>query len=195
MTAVSARIDRTLHLVRHGQSTWNELRLVQGQQNAPELTELGRRQAAAAAQSLADIGLGAARLLTSDSTRAAQTAEIIGSRFGLRPHPTMLLRELHLGRFEGLSYDDAHAQLADVDLSHPDARYGGSESRNDVLARFLDLLHSELISDTEPGAEIIMVSHGDTIRIALGHLLGDDPLTGPWRSVENGSVATVRHCR
>ena len=49
MTAVPARADRTLHLVRHGQSTWNELRLVQGQQNAPELTELGRGQATEAA--------------------------------------------------------------------------------------------------------------------------------------------------
>ena len=193
MTEGKTRAIGTLHLVRHGQSTWNERRLVQGQQNAPELTELGRRQATSAAHALD--GIGPAVLLTSDSTRAAQTAEIIGGRLGLEPHRTPLLRELHLGRFEGLSYDQAHAELADVDLSHPDTRYGGSESRNDVLARFLELLQSDLVKNTAPDTDIIMISHGDTIRIALGHLLGDDPLTGPWRPVENGSVTTVKYCR
>ena len=47
-----------LYFVRHGQSTWNLERRVQGQQDEPELTELGRQEAADAAARL----LGAARI-------------------------------------------------------------------------------------------------------------------------------------
>ena len=69
-----------VYLVRHGQSEWNVLRLTQGQTMPPPLTALGRSQAASAAEILADELVGTARLLTSDLTRAVETARIIGSR-------------------------------------------------------------------------------------------------------------------
>ena len=40
----------TVHLVRHGQSTWNVEGRLQGQTVHPELTERGRREAAEAAE-------------------------------------------------------------------------------------------------------------------------------------------------
>ena len=35
-----------------------------------------------------------------------------------------------------------------------------------------------------------MVSHGDTIRIAVAELLGEDLADAPWRQIDNGSVTT-----
>lgn len=180
----------TLHLVRHGQSTWNLERRAQGQQDAPELTDLGRRQAAEAAAALS--GSGATLLLTSDLTRAVQTAEIIGKATGLVPIRTALLRELGLGSLEGLTSDEVGAALTGIDLAHPDTPYGDGESRNDVLARVRQLLAAGPVAAARPGEEVIMVSHGDTIRIAVAHLLGEHPVTGPWRPIENGSVTTIR---
>jgi probable phosphoglycerate mutase len=179
----------TVHLVRHGQSTWNLQHRVQGQRDEPALTVLGRRQAVDAAREL--VGARPARLLTSDLTRATQTAEIIGHALGLTPIPTPLLREQALGDLEGLTSQEASARLAGVDLSDPAVRNSGGESRHDVAARIAALLASPLVGDLDETDEIVLVSHGDTIRIAIAVLLGENQAAAPWRSIENGSVSTV----
>lgn len=179
-----------VHLVRHGQSTWNLEHRVQGHQSAPELTDLGRQQAAAAAAELA--GSNATLLLTSDLTRAVQTADMIGTAIGLVPTVSTLLREQSLGSLEGKTAAEARAAFAGVDLSDPQTPYGDGESRNDVLVRFRELLQWNTFARARPDDGIILVSHGDTIRIAIAHLLGEDPRTGPWRAIENGSVTTIR---
>ena len=179
----------TLHLVRHGQSDWNLQRRVQGQQNEPELTDRGRSQSSAAAERLA--GRTPVLLLTSDLIRAVQSAEIIGSAIGLVPIVTPLLREQALGTLEGLTNREAMERLRGVDLSDPTTRYGGGESRDDVLARFRLLLTTPPVADHGPADEIVLVSHGDTIRIAVADLLGEDLMQTPWRRIENGSVTTI----
>jgi len=178
-----------LYFVRHGQSTWNLDRRVQGQQDEPELTELGRQQAANAAAGL--LGAKIALLLTSDLARAVQSAEIIGTALGVSPIITPLLREQALGSLEGLTTRQATAALAGVDLTNPDSRYGGGESRNDVIARVRQLLVEPQISGLAEGAGVALVSHGDTIRIAAADLLGEDLMVAPWRRIDNGSITTI----
>lgn len=71
-------------LVRHGQSEFNAaftLTRVDPGIPDPELTEIGRRQAEAAAADLA--ARGVARLIASPYTRTLQTASIIAGRLGL----------------------------------------------------------------------------------------------------------------
>ena len=46
-------VTHPVYVVRHGQSEWNVRRLTQGQTPHPPLTELGRRQSAAAAALIA----------------------------------------------------------------------------------------------------------------------------------------------
>ncbi|WP_257953364.1 phosphoglycerate mutase family protein [Nocardioides sp. B-3] len=84
----TVRRARPVYLVRHGQSEWNVLRLTRGQTMHPRLTPTGRAQAAAAADSLA-LGLASrpVRLLTSDLTRAVETADIIGGAARRRTGP------------------------------------------------------------------------------------------------------------
>jgi probable phosphoglycerate mutase len=187
MTAPPTR--PTVHLVRHGQSTWNLQRRVQGQQDEPTLTDLGRRQAVDAARQL--VGARPVRLLTSDLTRATQTAAIIGLALGLAPIATPLLREQALGDLEGLTTQEASVRLARVDLSDPAVRYAGGESRDDVARRIAALLASPLVVDLDETDQIVLISHGDTIRIAMAVLLGENQADAPWRSIENGSVSTV----
>lgn len=101
---------RRLYFVRHGQSTWNVERRIQGQTMSPPLTTLGRLQARRAAMQLAQTG--ATTLLTSDAMRAMQTAKIIGPVLGLSSTPTSLLREQHWGDLQGQTSDDAWAIAA-----------------------------------------------------------------------------------
>jgi len=187
-------VSRVLHLVRHGQSSWNLEHRVQGAQHEPPLTDLGRSQARAAAAALLELlGGRPGLLLTSDQQRAVQTAEIIGGALGLRAIATPLLREQGWGLLEGLTTAAAMAELADVDLADPGFRWAGGESTTDVLSRVAELLGSATIADLPAGTEIILVSHGDTIRVLMTHLLGESLAEAPWRQFENGSVTTTRY--
>jgi broad specificity phosphatase PhoE len=77
--------------VRHGQSTWNVIDRMQGHELSPPLTDLGREQAALAAEALADQGV--VRILSSPAVRARQTADIIADRLGLEVVEEPLLLE------------------------------------------------------------------------------------------------------
>jgi broad specificity phosphatase PhoE len=77
--------------VRHGQSTWNVIDRMQGHELSPPLTDLGREQAARAAEALADQGV--VRVLSSPAVRARETAMIIADRLGLEVVEEPLLLE------------------------------------------------------------------------------------------------------
>lgn len=77
--------------VRHGQSTWNVMDRMQGQEISPPLTEMGRRQAAGAAELL--VASSAVRILTSPAVRATETAAVIADRLGLEVEIEPLLLE------------------------------------------------------------------------------------------------------
>jgi probable phosphoglycerate mutase len=191
------RLPGALHLVRHGQSTWNVLQRVQGQNDDAELTVLGREQASTAAQAL--VPHSAVRLLTSDLRRAMQTAEIIGGVTGLTPVPTALLREQGLGVIEGMGSAEA-AQEWDKAARRAYVQYGeplpatairlpDGESMRDVLGRVGGILASPWVTDAT--GDVIIVSHGDTIRIMLALLLGDEFDELQWRPVGNGEVHSI----
>lgn len=173
-----------VYLVRHGQSEWNVLRLTQGQTMHPPLTALGREQAAAAAEILASELVGSARLVTSDLTRAVETARIIGERFGLEPVLDARLREQDLGSLEGRAYEDSWAHAESHDWSDPELPMAGGESVAAVRRRL-----AAILSEVDPEVPTVLVSHGDAIRSAVAHLEGHSMTDAPWVEVPNGSVA------
>ncbi|WP_265447319.1 histidine phosphatase family protein [Flexivirga meconopsidis] len=177
---------RTIYLVRHGQSTWNHERRLQGQTAHPPLTELGRAQAASAAAELRD-RLGSDRpptLWTSDLVRARQTAAVIGMRLCLTPRESPALREQGMGDLEGRGYDELRAEdppAGGLDIS--EVRWGGGESVLDVHRR-LAIFLAELDEGTH-----VLVSHGDAIRVALAILDGRTHREVDWDSpMPNGGV-------
>src|SRR3954453_4284107 len=94
-TAVTHR----LMLVRHGESTWNAEHRLQGQADPP-LSELGREQAEALLPFLDGLPT---RRLSSDLTRAVQTAELLG----LAGAPTdRRWREIDIGEWAGFTLDE-----------------------------------------------------------------------------------------
>jgi broad specificity phosphatase PhoE len=81
-------------LIRHGQSEFNaafSVNRVDPGIPDPQLTELGRAQAAEAATTLA--GQDVRRLIASPYTRALETAQIIAARLGLEVEIDPLVRE------------------------------------------------------------------------------------------------------
>jgi probable phosphoglycerate mutase len=135
----------------------------------------------------ADIGghdAAVARLVTSDLVRAVQTARIVGERLGVGATPDARLREQHLGELEGLGHEESWARAEEHDWTDPELPVAGGESVADVRRRV-----AAVLSSLDPGVPTVLVSHGDTIRSAVGHLLCQPLVDVPWVEVPNGSVA------
>lgn len=177
----------TVHLVRHGRSTWNEQGRIQGQTPHLPLTELGRTQALAAARTLrAAIGAQSAQIVSSDLVRAQQTAQIIGAALDLPVRTDVRLREQGLGEMEGRLARELTAQPAPEGVPVEEVRWGGGESLLDVHRR-LSALMAELA--TAPTEHLVLVTHGDTLRMALAVLAGRTHRQLDWDlAVDNGSV-------
>lgn len=88
------------YLVRHGQSTWNEIGRIQGKQDPP-LSALGRRQATALADALRDEPLDA--IYSSPQQRARMTADPTAGDHNLPVTTVEGLAEIDHGFWEGLT--------------------------------------------------------------------------------------------
>jgi len=182
-------VKHPTYLVRHGQSEWNVLRLTQGQTAHPRLTQLGSAQAAEAAAligaDLAARGLTGPRIVSSDLTRAVETAQVLADHLGSRVELDPRLREQHLGDLEGRSYEETWRVAETIDWTDPWSPVAGGECLMQVHERM-----AAVIADHRAGVTIL-VSHGDAIRAAIAHLAGVLPHQAPWVEVPNGAVARV----
>jgi probable phosphoglycerate mutase len=148
-----------LLLLRHGQTALSVERRYSGRGN-PELTELGRRQAAAAARYLGERG-GIAAVISSPLQRAYDTAAAAAKALGLDVTVDDDLIETEFGAWEGLTFAEAaehdpelHSRwLRDTSTTPP-----GGESFDEVLERTLR------------ARDRIIAAHGDTTVLVVSHV-------------------------
>ena len=165
-------------LVRHGETTWNVDRRVQGQIDIP-LNDHGLRQAQATAQAL--LGERIDHLYGSDLGRAWVTAGRIAVPRGQAVMPEPLLRERHYGAFQGLTYSEARERHPDLFLRfearEPALRFPGDtgESLVQFDARIWGLV--EALRVRHAGHTLLLVSHGGVLDIVARRVRGL-PLTG-----------------
>lgn len=176
-----------LHLVRHGQSTWNLEGRLQGQTMSVPLTDLGRRQAAAAVTHLSRYSLAA--VWSSDQWRALHTAQLIAAPHHLDVTATALLREQALGDLEGRLIRELGEGWAPEGQFSGEVAPDGGESLQQVHQRMLRLCDA-LGSQFGDGDEVALISHGDTLRVLLAVLAGRDHHHIDWVPVDNCEVLT-----
>jgi probable phosphoglycerate mutase len=157
--------------LRHGRTSWNVQGRFQGQTDIP-LDEVGRAQAAQAAQSLAALAPDA--VIASDLGRAVTTAEPLAAATGLDLRTDARLRETFAGTWEGLT----HAEIRAVDgdaldrwATGEDLRPGGGESRTDVAARVVGAVDDALAPLPADGL-LVVVTHGGAARAGMCRHLG-----------------------
>ena len=180
----SGRPRTRLLVARHGQSEWNAVGRWQGQADVP-LSDEGMRQAAGAGLQLGMFGA----IWSSDLERASLTAAIIAEIIGIGP--VLLdarLRETDVGPWQGLTHDEVEAAWPGYLDEH--RRPDGFEPYDDAAARMIAAFVD--IADRSPGEEVLVISHGGSIR-AVRRLLGatDDRLPNlgaSWFTVEGGAV-------
>ena len=182
-----------LIMIRHGETDWNAALRYQGHGGVP-LNENGREQARRAGARLARYKIAA--LYTSDIARAAETAELVGAAIGLTPQPMPELREIDVGRWEGLTPEELYRRFPEhMEAFNRDpartVRLGG-ESYAQLQQRALVALQK--IQAAHPGGEIVVAaSHGGTIRALLCHIIGLDLAHFGRLWLDNGSLTELRY--
>lgn len=164
-----------LLLLRHGQTTSNVAGALDTGTPGSDLTELGRAQAVATAQVLAERHIDS--LHCSTLVRTAQTVAPLADKLGLTPTVHDELREISAGDLEmRTDADSAQAYrhvvaswLLEGDL---DARLPGGESAHEFLERY-DAAIERVLGTTHGTA--LVVSHGAAIRSWVGLRGGDVP--------------------
>lgn len=168
-----------LALVRHGQTDWNLERRIQGSSDIP-LNDTGRQQARSAGEMLGRRRWD--RIYASPLSRAMETASIIAAQTGLVGEPPVAVAavaERAYGQAEGLTGEEILSRFPHG------APIPGQESRADVVGRALPALIE--LAQGNPGAALIIVSHGGVIASLVRHLTAH-ALPGPGETIANGSV-------
>jgi len=186
-----------LLLVRHGQSEWNAAGRWQGQADPP-LSDVGRLQARAAADSLGALDA----IFASDLQRATETAAIISAALGVGPvivDPD--LRERDAGEWSGLTRAeiderwpgyldspgaDKHASFAAARPDEPPRRPPGWEPDDSVRERALRAIGR--IAAEVGGGDVLAVTHGGLIYVVEDALQG----RGGFRRLANGAGRWVQ---
>lgn len=187
----SIGVDVTL--VRHGQTTLNSQGLIQGSNVDPPLNAEGRRQAVALADTLKSEAFDL--ILSSDLTRAVETAEIISKRLGI-PFVERwdILRERNAGTWSGRNKEDI---LHDCPTFHPvmnpsllDHTPPDGESLSHILARAEEAYEKLLATYT--GKRILIVSHNgfiQALRSTADNMAYADAVTS---TLQNGELCHLK---
>lgn len=161
-------------LLRHGQTPLSVERRYSGRGN-PELTELGRAQAAGAAARLAARGR-IDLIVCSPLARARATAEAAAQQLGMSVQVEHDLIETDFGEWEGLTFAEATAAYPDLHrqwLSDANTPPPGGESFAEVQER-VGRIRSRLCAEN-PGKTILLVSHVTPIKMVLREALSAGP--------------------
>jgi len=161
-------------LLRHGQTAMSVDRRYSGRGN-PELTELGRAQAAGAAGRFGNRG-GIDAIVCSPLGRTRETAEASARVLGLPVVEHKGLIETDFGDWDGLTFREAAERDPDLHrewLSDTSVRPPGGESFDEVRERVV-AARDDLIS-TYGGATLLVVSHVTPIKTLVQLALDAGP--------------------
>lgn len=173
----------TIGLIRHGVTEWNELNRAQGVSDIP-LNKTGQQQAFALANRLS-LDWEWDFMVTSDLSRAIETAQIISSKLKI---PISIhdrrIREINCGEIEGTTEVERvnkwGSNWREVNL--------GMEKFEDVSNRGLEFLEELVV--TYKDKRVLVVSHGALIGLTLQRLL---PEQFPRTYIGNTSVTILNN--
>lgn len=194
--------ERTLILLRHGQSTWNESNQFTGWVDV-RLTAKGEGEAKRAGELLREHDLLPDVLYTSLLTRAIQSANLAldaADRAWIPVTRSWRLNERHYGALQGLNKaetleqhgeeqfmlwrrsfdtppppieaDSEYSQANDPRYADIDGEVPATECLKDVIERFLPYWESTITKDLEAGKVVLVAAHGNSLRALVKHLDG-----------------------
>ncbi len=171
-------MQRTLVLVRHGQSEWNMKNLFTGWAD-PDLTEQGIKEAIRAGKQLAELGFKFDLAYTSELVRAHHTLELMLKELGQSGLDTkydLALNERNYGDLIGLNKDDARKKWGEEQVHIWRRSYDtpppGGESLKDTAERVLPYYENVIKPRVLEGGQILVSAHGNSLRALVMSLEG-----------------------
>jgi alpha-ribazole phosphatase len=161
---------KAIYLMRHGDSRQDQVKRYIGQADVL-LNDIGRTQASYWHKALAEIPLE--RIFCSDLSRSLETARIIADDRSESIQPLQKLREINLGAWDGLSFDEVK-NLYPTEFERRGAdlatyRTPGGECFADVAARVVPLFMEIARAST---GNLLIVGHSGVNQVILCHILG-----------------------
>ncbi|CAL8464228.1 g3763 [Coccomyxa elongata] len=181
--------EKTVVFVRHGMTTWNEQKRIQGDTDISELTSLGEEQAELTRKALSRMPFDSC--FTSPIRRARRFAELAWSGRDGPLIPMHTLKEAHLGWLQGMRQDEALQTLegARWRQSPGDFGIGGRYPVKEVFgaaaATWQDVLEA-------PGRQHLVVTHKSILRALICVSLGLPPTSFRAFDINNGGICTFR---
>jgi broad specificity phosphatase PhoE len=172
----SAAVD--ICFLRHGETTWNRAKILQGSIPYTMLTEKGVRMAEEPAKGLVAAGMRFDRIYTSPYLRARHTAELV-SAGGAGPAPVeeARIREMCFGRYEGVYYekgkypdDNLRRLFEDPESYVPQG--DGAETFRSVGERVMDFLEKEVRPLDGKVSRVLCVTHSLVLKSLVRELAG-----------------------
>lgn len=163
----------TIYIVRHGETEWNVMKLIQGHLDSP-LTQNGINQANTASEKLTTVTFD--EVFSSDLGRAKHTADIMLKERNVILQMSELLREKDFGNYAGHKYSIFQNELKKyteefeslTDENKLEYKYPTIESDGEVIVRFIRFLREVAVG--YPGKTILVVTHAGVIGNFLIHL-------------------------
>lgn len=161
-------LKNTYYLMRHGQSLANEAGIIISSPlngcNAYGLTVSGREQIQKSMNKCDYLG-PETLIYCSDFLRTVETANLASKILNTAaPTPSELLRERNFGEYEK-SDDSNYKKVWKRDILDGNNKHRNVESPEEVRKRFLSFISG--MEDQFAGENILIVSHGDILQIAL----------------------------
>ena len=198
-----------LTFIRHAEPAW----VVDGiNQMDPGLTAVGRDQAHAVAQRLANHDGGFAEIIVSPARRAQLTAAPVAEATGLSPTTIDAITEIQMPDWTGKPAEEVQRIFMDSRSRSPEEWWEGLHDgepfrafHDRVTGAMAKLLADRCVRpdpsghphlwqvETDP-KRIVIVAHGGTNAVALGWLLGVEPTPWEWERfiLGHASIARVR---
>ena len=190
----AASADIEILFLRHGETTWNRAKMLQGSVSNTCLTVKGVRMAEETGKGMSAAGLRFGRIYTSPYRRARHTADIVAAA-GVGPVPVVdaRLREMCFGCYEGMryvkgNYPDENLRFFFEEPERYVPRGAGAESLADVRARLRDFLENEVRPLDGTVERVLCVAHSLVLK-ALA-----EEVAGPGGVPEGAKKAIQRNC-
>lgn len=160
----------TIFLVRHGENDWVKEGRLAGWMPGVLLNDAGRKQAANVAQRLAEQPIQA--VYSSPLMRCIETAGFIAARFDLPLLELEAVGEVRYGDWEGKKLRDLSQDplWRTVQSAPSRMRFPNGESFCEVQTRAVGAI--EMLIHRHEKESIVVVSHGDVIKLVLNYYLG-----------------------
>ena len=159
-----------LHLIRHGETDWNQARRIQGGRSDTQLSETGRQQVARLGLRLQSEKIDA--IYSSPLQRAQDTARAIAHYHRLPVGIEPSLKEIDVGELEGMSIAGV-GKLSELLVSYKQGdelpRLPGGESVAEVQQRVWSTI--QRLVDKHREGVLVVVSHYFSVLTAICSVL------------------------